>query len=70
MTKKHLIAVAAILAMRIDACEKLLDEDLPYADEIRGYLYAYQQVARDFAHIAAEDNPRFDRDRFLQACGA
>jgi hypothetical protein len=70
MTKKHLIAVAAILAMRIDACEKLLDEDISGADEIRGYLYAYQQVARDLADIAAEDNPRFDRDRFLTACGA
>jgi hypothetical protein len=70
MTKKHFNAFASLLAMHIDACEKLLDEDLPDADEIRGYLYAYQQVARDFAHIAAEDNPRFDRDRFLTACGA
>lgn len=28
------------------------------------------EVARQFADALARDNPRFDRERFLAACGA
>jgi hypothetical protein len=30
---------------------------------------AREQIAHDMADIFAEDNPRFDRARFLEACG-
>jgi hypothetical protein len=32
-------------------------------------LYAVDSMARDIADICEEDNPHFDRDRFLIACG-
>jgi hypothetical protein len=30
---------------------------------------AGDRIARDFAYALAKDNPRFDRARFLKACG-
>lgn len=32
-------------------------------------VFAKVFAARIFARIAAEDNPRFDRERFYRACG-
>ena len=68
MTKKHYEAIA--LAISVDA--KLASKDLdanPQDTFAAGKMYALRSVAGQFAHIAARDNPRFDKSRFLRACG-
>lgn len=35
----------------------------------RGYQMAHADTARAVADALAQDNPRFDRARFLKACG-
>jgi len=61
VTKQHFELVARILhaAYPIEATDitKAVIEDTR-----RGIVY-------DFANAFAEENPRFDRDRFLRACG-
>ena len=43
------------------------------ADTIGGMTYLNETdratIAHDFADQLEQDNPRFDRDRFLTACG-
>lgn len=42
------------------------------ADTIKGLapdVYGPEQVAQAFADAMARQNPRFDRARFLKACG-
>ena len=54
MTKKHFVALAAILK-----AAKEHNEDAEYT----------RQYIRDqIAIMAAQDNPRFDVERFLSAC--
>lgn len=54
MTKKHFEALAAIVNdNRFDGSRK----------------EACESIARDMADLFAEENPRFDRERFLTACG-
>jgi hypothetical protein len=33
------------------------------------HKYAIHAFAKEFADLYANDNPRFDRDRFMRACG-
>lgn len=75
MTKKHFAAYAAALrsqyetAMRLkkDADSKQLFNAANLWDgQASGLIVA----AETFATVAAEQNPRFDRARFLAACGA
>lgn len=53
MTRKHYKRIAEILVAHRD-----------HIDPIR---YAY--LIEDMAGYLAEDNPRFDRTRFIEACG-
>jgi hypothetical protein len=58
MTKKHFNAIA----QRIKGA----------ADDFRGQssvLHGLRVAAEAFADSAAEVNPRFDYDRFMEACG-
>lgn len=55
MTKKHYIKIAAIIAAMPDHAESLRS--------------AKSSTARAFADALKLENPRFDRDRFLAACG-
>lgn len=34
-----------------------------------GRIDAVEMIAEDLADLFAADNPRFDRDRFIEACG-
>lgn len=62
MTKKHYIAIAAIIA----AGEPLHGKD----EKETKALQAYREIiAGELADYFATDNPRFNRTRFLQACG-
>jgi len=57
MTKKHLEAFAKILGKRL--AEK---QHAPIAE-----YEVVEVLALDFAKYFAEQNPRFDEDRFLEA---
>lgn len=61
MTRKDYVLIAACLAAVRADCT---------ADKHREHEFAaLDAVARDLAHQLANDNPRFDRARFLAACG-
>ncbi len=57
-SQRHYEAVAAIVARHYNAYT------LDYAARA-----AVRVLAEDMLHLFAGDNPRFNRDRFLQACG-
>lgn len=61
MTRKDYVAIARILAsIRMPESEHQFT---------RGHEGARETIALDFAEHCATDNPRFDRARFLKACG-
>ena len=53
MTKKHYIAIAHVLKTQLS----------------NPNVYSVEDVCRTLAHYFATDNPKFDRQRFLDACG-
>ena len=61
MTSKDYIAIAAALAAARRNCPQGADRQAWYAalDDIGGKL----------ADVLKQDNPRFDRARFAEACG-
>lgn len=58
MTRKHFTAVA----------DRIRRNRRAFADDATALL-ALTCLAQDLAHEFAEANPRFDRQRFLTACG-
>lgn len=59
-TRKHYKAIAEIIKKRLN-----LNQGTRHTPR---FLYA-DEVADDLADYFAGDNPRFDRERFLTACG-
>ena len=57
MSRKHFEAVAATIACQARRCET------------PGETAAVANIARDLAFVFKSDNPRFDKARFLTACG-
>jgi hypothetical protein len=70
MTKKHFEAIARIIKANMDHA-KTWDDAAAGFDEGYGVGFGMgaQTVADDLADYFAKENPRFDRDRFLKACG-
>lgn len=64
MTRKDYIRIAA--AVREAGYHKLR-ADAP--DDGHAMRYGINAVASELAHALAADNARFDRSRFLAACG-
>ena len=62
MTKKHFLAIARILN---DAA--LIN--LTTAGEVAVNSDTRWRIAASMATVFYQENPRFDRDRFLAACG-
>lgn len=60
MTRKHFIAIAALL--KSNGIVK------PAAGFDEGYAAATDNIAEELATMFANENPRFDRARFLEAC--
>jgi hypothetical protein len=64
MTRKDYELIAGVLSDALDSF---------YADHNRGLLHnapsMHGMVAESMADALAADNPRFDRERFLKACG-
>jgi len=72
MSKKHFIKVAAVLRHVIETGRKVdassLDHPVKAGNFNRGAEHAAGVIAHNLAFIFAEENPRFDRARFLEAC--
>lgn len=62
MTKRHFEAIARMLRERVEFPDGTIDFD-------SGYRMATRHIAFDLADYFEEQNPRFDRQRFLTACG-
>ena len=62
MTKKHYTLIADAIAESVDAYAELDTA----GDMVR---MALRDVALSIADTLEADNPRFDRNRFLVACG-
>ena len=62
MTKKHFEAIAAILDEH-----KQTPEYGYYADNRR--VEVWEDITNDIADYFAQENPSFDKERFLKACG-
>jgi hypothetical protein len=62
MTKRHFEAIARIFALRAGFDMSTIDYD-------NGYNTAVARLANDMADYFETENPRFDRDRFMEACG-
>lgn len=54
MTRKHFEALASAIKAN---------------GSLYGYTAALDDLAKHLAHICAQDNPNFNRKRFLAACG-
>ena len=67
MSKKHFNALAAALRQTRDALNRDHQGDSP--DHARDVHRAWRMTCRDVANVCAQTNPRFDRARFLAACG-
>jgi hypothetical protein len=60
MTRKDYVLIAQVIKAQIDMSDKFQEE----LSKVGA-----QNIAYDLAWKLSEDNPRFDRGRFLQACG-
>lgn len=60
MTRKDYVAIAAALR------QFYMDDE---RESIHTASGAVEYVAHNIANVMARDNPRFDRQRFLRACG-
>ena len=60
MTKKDYVKIAGVF---IDSHQKLVATGKSYA------LDVLSDLAQDLAVVFASDNPQFNQDRFLEACG-
>lgn len=65
MTRKDCVAIAAALKSANQAAET----NLPKGDAQTAANYALRVAASNIAQAMATDNGRFDRDRFMVACG-
>lgn len=66
MTKKHYESIAASIKSEIEKTGKDGWES-PFAAKV--WKTAHETTALNMADIFAADNPRFDKSRFLAACG-
>ena len=60
MTRKDYVMIAEVIKTQIELSLKFGEDDSRYGAE---------NIALDLATKLSEDNPRFDRARFLSACG-
>ena len=61
MTRKHFVAIAKALNVgRVPRGQTYTAADVDLMQD---------ETARAIAYVLATDNPRFDRERFLKACG-
>jgi hypothetical protein len=61
MTKRHFIALAAIVRGNVEAVAN--------GDEDENVHAMLETVASEIADFCGRENERFDRDKFMGACG-
>lgn len=62
MSRKHYEKIAKIISRRLDIIESWGPDEPTAREHVR-------QLAGELSDVLEEDNPRFDRDRFLTAAG-
>lgn len=68
MTRKDYEKIAAVIeGMSIVGAPENTGKDAPMY--LRGCREQIKTLADGMADMLAQDNPRFDRERFLKACG-
>lgn len=65
MSRKHFEAMASAIRAEISSVGTMSGDSRYRA----AFLDGVKDAARTFANVCSEANPRFDRDRFLAACG-
>lgn len=72
LTRKDYVMLAQAIKLSADY-NRTQSERMTASEEYRmshvDYLVEDQSVAINIATLLSEDNPRFDRERFLTACG-
>ena len=66
MTKKHYIEIARVLKEQL---ENLKTKNPPTWDRRPKSVWVVSRIANALCDLFIEDNPRFDKSRFLTACG-
>ena len=70
ITKKHFSKIAGCVANSVsDKIDKSQKTGWESDQAARAYKMAASQIALDLADFFADENPAFDRARFLNACG-
>lgn len=67
MTKKHYEAIAAIIKSTYTNAK--LYNGINYRDTAHERCETLETTSIRLADFFAQDNPKFDRERFLEACG-
>lgn len=70
MTKKDYTLISFILKTNLDTVSKHFKKDTPEHLKIKEAIIAYIKVIIDcFVIKLLDENPRFNKDKFLIACG-
>lgn len=72
MTRKNFNAIAAAINQVATSARELRDmpnQSKGSAAQGAARFFGIQYAAEAIANVCAESNPRFDRNRFLTACG-
>jgi hypothetical protein len=69
MTRKHYIAIAAKFKAEYESALRKCGCSGEQGMFFEGQAAGVRLAVEAFASLAAQDNPRFDRTRFLNACG-
>lgn len=67
MTRKDYVALAGAVAMAAKIWRDPMGRDPSHDEQVA--LSVLKLIAHNIANTLAQDNPRFDRARFLKACG-
>ena len=68
MTRKDYEAIATVFCGASDFLKESLENPTSPAF-VAGYNSAIEAISQGLIYILEEDNPRFDSERFLRACG-
>lgn len=67
MSKKHFNAIAAAIENAVDQINNIYSAQ--ESDGRKSAFIGIRAAAINIANVCADLNPRFDRNRFLTACG-